>query len=446
MTPGLDGTAGLRGSFRHLPATFGLSVLLLAGPPPAAAQSNLLTVVCIGSEIAAVMGANQVPGTFRADEEIGYVTDVDPAYRQEAEQAVRDQLSNYARISCTWSGPADTHVMVVRFKAVFRRDDRMDPDDPRFTNFAIGFGTSWDDAEARATTLNERFATYQDGSRYGTVLQFRWGEAEEDPDRPVDPRPEPEDLFRDCDACPGMVVVPAGTFMMGSPDSEEGRERNEQPLHRVTIDSPFAVGAYEVTFGEWGACVLAGGCDAVETEDAEPEGDRYPVGSVTWVQAQAYVQWLSVETGERYRLLSEAEWEYVARAGTDGPRYWGDGEPGQCEHANAQDAEYLKRSPGRSAAACSDGYARAAPVGLYAANPFGLHDVLGNAREWTQDCWNPLYAGAPGDGSAWEEGQCTVRVVRGGSWGTSPLALRSAARSVNRINGSAGLRVARDLN
>ena len=430
---------------RLLPAVLALAPLSTAFPQPATAQPGLGAVVCIGSEPGVVAGGDP-DRTIPRDEEFGYVTDVDTVYMQEAEEAVREQLAGYPLIRCARSGPGDTHVVVVRFSAVVRRDDEVGPEDPRFTNFAIGFGASWGDAEARATTLNERFTTYNDGSSYGKFLQLRWGEVEADPDRPVVPRPEPEGLFRDCDACPGMVVAPAGTFTMGSPDSEEGRERNEQPLHQVTIGAPFAVGAYEVTFAEWAACELAGDCEVVRPDDGVEGRDRYPVG-VTWVQAQAYVAWLSAETGQRYRLLSEAEWEYVARAGTPGMRYWGDGEAGQCEHANAQDRVYLTERPSESAAACSDGYAGPAPVGLYVPNAFGLHDILGNRSEWTRDCWNPLYAGAPTDGSAWEAGNCGVRVVRGGGSGTPPAALRAAARSVQAIDyGRIGFRVARDLN
>ena len=440
--------AGSPGWLRLLSAAVALPALPFAHPLPAAAQSGPDAVVCVGGELEIVMGANQVPETFRRDVEMGYLTDVDPAYREQAEQAAREHLAGYARVWCEWSGPGDTHVMVVSFDAVFRRDDKVDPGDPRFTHFAIGYGTSWDGAEANATSLNERFTAYTDGSPFSTVLQLRWGEVEEDPDRPVAPRPEPEGLFRECEACPGMVVVPPGTFVMGSPDSEVGRARNEQPLRQVTIDAPFAVGAYEVTVGEWNACVLAGGCDAVEEEDDGQDRDRHPVSNVSWVAVQAYVRWLSAETGQAYRLLSEAEWEYVARAGTEGMRYWGGGASEQCEHANAQDTTYLRERPARNPAPCADGYTEAAPVGLYAPNAFGLHDILGNMSEWTQDCWNPSYSDAPRDGSPWEEGNCTVRVYRGGFWGTPPQALRAAARSAHPFDyaaGSPGFRVAREL-
>lgn len=449
MTCGATRPAAPARWLRFIAAALVPAAVPLAASGPAAAQYDLAAVVCVGSELEVVTGPNRVPVTVRKDEEYGYVTDFDPVYAEEAEQAVREHLAGYTEIRCERSGPGDTHLVVVRFSAVFRGDERVDPGDPGFTNFAIGFGTSWDGAEANATDLDQHFAAYNDGSGYDAVLQLRWGEVEEDPDRPVVPRPEPEGLFRDCEACPGMVVVPAGTFMMGSPASEEGRDGNERPQRRVTIGAPFAVGVYEVTAGEWGACVLAGRCDAIDEEDGGPDRDRYPVSNVSWVAVQAYVRWLSAETGHAYRMLTEAEWEYVARAGTEGMRYWEGGASEQCEHANARDMAYLRERPDRNPAPCSDGYTEAAPVGMYAPNAFGLHDILGNVSEWTRDCWNPGYSGAPSDGSAWEEGNCTVRVRRGGSWATPSRALRVTARSAHPFDyaaGSPGFRVARDLN
>ena len=161
--------------------------------------------------------------------------------------------------------------------------------------------------------------------------------------------------------------------------------------------------------------------------------------NVTWDDAQAYVSWLSQQTGARYRLLSEAEWEYVARAGSRTARYWGESELGQCRNANGEDP-YVS---------CSDGYLATAPVGSFAPNVFGLYDVIGNVYEWTQDCWNGSYAGAPTDGSAWQSGDCSGRVPRGGSWVSFPRNLRSAsrgrARSVFRED-FYGFRVARTFN
>ena len=244
-------------------------------------------------------------------------------------------------------------------------------------------------------------------------------------------------VFRDCEVCPVMVEVPAGSFMMGSPEPEPGPGSLEIPQHRVAIGLPFAVGVYEVTFAEWDACVGAGGCGG-HRPWGWGRGGR-PVMNVSWEDAQAYVQWLSRETGQRYRLLTEAEWEYVARAGTTTDRYWGQGEAGQCRYANGDDDD----------APCPDGYEFTAPVGSYQPNAFGLYDVLGNVTEWTEDCWNLDYSGAPVDGSAWRSGDCSRRVLRGGSWNYGPWVLRSALRS----GGSAGyrdddhgFRVARTIN
>ena len=245
--------------------------------------------------------------------------------------------------------------------------------------------------------------------------------------------------FQDCLKCPVMVVLPAGSFLMGSPESSEEAYSAERPQHRVTIESPFAVGVYEVTFAEWDACVDAGGCGGYSPPDYVREGDRYPVRGVNWDDAWAYTSWLSHETGETYRLLSEAEWEYMARAGTQTERYWGDEASDQCSHANG-DADDVE---------CSDRYEQEAPVGSFQANAWGLYDVLGNVWEWTEDCWNGNYSGAPADGSAWRTGDCSQRVLRGGSWDYFPRTLRSAYRSGNSAGSRIslnGFRVARTMN
>ena len=261
--------------------------------------------------------------------------------------------------------------------------------------------------------------------------------------------PETGEVFRECAGCPDMVVVPAGSFMMGSPDEEAGRYEDEGPQQRVTIHSRIAVGVYEVTFAEWETCALSGGCRAHWPGDAGwGRGDR-PVVNVNWEDAQAYVQWLSTETGQQYRLLSEAEWEYVARAGTQTARHWGGSDSGQCQYANGADAAALAEYPDWTTISCNDGYIRTAPVGLFQPNGFGLYDVLGNVWEWTQDCWNASYSGAPTDGSAWSSGDCSLRVLRGGSWLSAPGNLRSAYRygdSAESRDSVSGFRVARTLN
>ena len=252
---------------------------------------------------------------------------------------------------------------------------------------------------------------------------------------------EPGTVFSDCAACPEMVVVPAGSFMMGSPGGEQGRLEREGPRHRVTIGLPFAVGVYEVTFAEWDACVAAGGCRGYRPEDEGWGRGSRPVINVSWEDAREYLRWLSRETGKQYRLLTEAEWEYVARAGTQTARYWEASESGQCRYANGDDGLWV--------VSCSDGYVWTAPVGMFRPNGFGLYDVLGNVGEWTQDCWNESYSGAPVDGSAWLSGDCSRRVRRGGSWYTGPYELRSAYR--NRLSAGnrhefSGFRVARTMN
>ena len=271
--------------------------------------------------------------------------------------------------------------------------------------------------------------------------------------------------FRDCPECPEMAVVPAGSFLMGSPDTEVGRLSHEGPVHRVTIRSPFAVGVHEVTFAEWDACASSGGCQGLRPSDNGWGRGQRPVINVSWDDAKSYVQWLSSRTSERYRLLSESEWEYMARAETRTARWWGEGESVQCSHANGTDAELPPDcigilgefiQCGRDAASegfswmvgCSDGHSHTASVGSFRANAWGLYDVLGNVFEWTEDCWNGNRRSGPSDGSAYEHGDCNLRVLRGGAWGSKPRYLRSASRSrstTSERNSDVGFRVARTL-
>ena len=287
---------------------------------------------------------------------------------------------------------------------------------------------------------------------------------------------EPETPFQ----APVMVRVPPGSFMMGSPDSEADRLDNEGPVHEVTIAYSFAVGKYEVTRGEFARFVA-------ETDYApdnrcwlEPttgwstehnwrnpgfsQTDNHPVVCMTWFDAKAYVAWLSEKTGDEYRLLTETEWEYVARAGTTTPWYWGDSSERQCRYANARDAS-TRRS---GAVGCNDGYAYTAPVGSYQENLFGVHDMSGNVFEWVEDCGNtyrclPSYepgtdrdgnATPPVDGSAWPEWGTWHRARRGGSWGDQSERIRSAYRGAYDDGGSivpsfpgnqGGFRIARTL-
>jgi formylglycine-generating enzyme required for sulfatase activity len=218
--------------------------------------------------------------------------------------------------------------------------------------------------------------------------------------------------FRDCAvACPAMVVIPAGKFTIGSSENEVGRTAGEGPRHEVTITKPLAVSRYEVTFDQWDACVAEAGCP--HAEDAWGRGTM-PVINVSWDDAKLYVAWLSRLTGEEYRLLSEAEWEYAARAGSNTAYSWGDG-------------------PGTGNANCNGcggaAMLQTVPVGSFRPNAFGLFDMQGNVWEWVEDVWHDSYVGAPVDGSAWlRGGDGNYRVIRGGSWHNETELVRAAVR------------------
>jgi formylglycine-generating enzyme required for sulfatase activity len=243
---------------------------------------------------------------------------------------------------------------------------------------------------------------------------------------------KPKDPFKECTDCPEMIVVPAGSFMMGSPETEKDRSENERPQHNVTIAKPFAVAKYELTFAEWDACVAHGDCLPHVSDSGWGRG-RQPAINVSWHDAQSYVAWLSRITGKEYRLLSEAEYEYAARAGTQTAYPWGD-EIGK-NNANC----------GRCGSQWDS--KQTAPVGSFAANGFGLYDMVGNVFEWVEDCYHNSYNGAPADGAAWTGSDCTNRVVHGGFWMGSPGYLRSAYRSrgISVSRDGVGFRVARTL-
>jgi formylglycine-generating enzyme required for sulfatase activity len=280
-------------------------------------------------------------------------------------------------------------------------------------------------------------------------------------------------VIKDCADCPEMVMIPAGQFVMGATSIEEEREKlpdslrnRSQPTHQVNVSS-FMAGRYEVTVGQYRAFALAtnrssaGGCFAWNGTKNEndlakdwrntgfPQNDSHPVACVSWEDSIAYVQWLRQKTGKDYRLLTEAEWEYSARAGTTTARFWGEDGNVSCSFANGADTKAKMIVHGASnwpVANCDDGYAYTAPVGSYKPNAFGLYDMLGNVWEWTQDCLNENYVGAPSDGSAWTKGDCSRRVLRGGSWDYYPQHLRSAFRARNAATNRGnfnGFRVAR---
>ena len=229
---------------------------------------------------------------------------------------------------------------------------------------------------------------------------------------------KPGTRFRDCTECPEMVVVPAGTYIMGSPSGEEGRYDDEGPEHQVTVEESFAVGIFEVTFGEWEACVNGGGCAGYRPYSSDCGPGSMPVVRVSWTDAQAYVSWLSSRTGKEYRLLSESEWEYAARAGTNTPYHTG--ATISTDEANYNGYSFYGSGENRF---CTT------PVGAFRPNAFGVYDVHGNVSEWVEDCWNEDYVGAPTDGSAWLTGDCQRRTLRGGSWESGPEDVRTATRS-----------------
>lgn len=236
-----------------------------------------------------------------------------------------------------------------------------------------------------------------------------------------------KDEFRDCPTCPLMVSLKKGAFSMGSNSSDP----SEKPAHAVTINAAYAIGKYEVTVEEWNACATAGDCPRIATDAARPKA---PVRDVSWDDVQAYAKWLTKTTGKPYRLPTEAEWEYAARAGTS-TRYWwgnqmrqGNGNCKDCGQPWQQDMP--------------------APVGSFAANPYGLHDMNGSVWEWVSDCWHSSYKGAPSTGKSWDEPNCRVRVIRGGSWREGadymPTTTRFKYDSTVRQSQN-GFRVAREM-
>ncbi len=279
-------------------------------------------------------------------------------------------------------------------------------------------------------------------------------------------------LLWDCALCPQMVVVPAGSFTIGSPPDEPGREPDEGPQRRIMLAEPFAVSRFEITRGEYEAFVratdrpLRRGCltdraklgewaphpDTTLRDPGFPQQDNHPALCVSWDDAQAYVAWLNARTDGGYRLLSEAEWEYVARAGTTTAFPWGAGADTGCADANLGDAtmhgRYAKVLDDYPLAACRDGALNTAPVGSYRANGFGLYDLIANAGEWVDDCVTTSYDRLPADGSADRTGDCSRRIVRGGSWGSQIKDTRVANRTrypASHVDDSIGIRVAKTL-
>jgi len=294
-----------------------------------------------------------------------------------------------------------------------------------------------------------------------------------DPGPPLTPG-----AVRDCPQCPELMTIPAGDFVLGTSadNPESSAATGETPPVAVTMHRPYSMSRTEVTVAQFrafvatteyaaepgcrvwldGAWVLSRQHDWRDPGFADAQADTEPVVCVSWDDARAYVEWLSKTTGHRYRLPSEAEWEYAARGGTSTPRYWGDRDSGEndlvatvCDYANVYDISAAQAQPYPwPNARCTDRYVGLAPVGSFKPNAFDLVDMIGNAREWVQDCYTTSYVGRPADARAWEwAGGCEDRVVRGGSYASPPERSRSAARGGERQitrQQDLGFRVARD--
>ncbi|MCY3621770.1 MAG: SUMF1/EgtB/PvdO family nonheme iron enzyme [Gammaproteobacteria bacterium] len=267
---------------------------------------------------------------------------------------------------------------------------------------------------------------------------------------PYDVRPGRR--FRDSLASGGegplLVVIGAGTFRMGS----TGGSADETPVRTVDVAQPFAIGVFETTRGDYDRFRVAQGLPEATSSSADGDDSlppeslaRLPVTRLSWRNSKDYVAWLSKETGHRYRLPSEAEWEYVARAGSTGRYYFGADPTMLCAHANIADSTYAITYPKPGVAACSDGALRVAVVGGRSVNPFGVHDILGNVEEWVADCWRDNYKGAPPDQSA-RNGDCPAHVLRGGAWDSLPHESTVSVRSTStRGSSTRGVRVVREL-
>ena len=270
-------------------------------------------------------------------------------------------------------------------------------------------------------------------------------------------------VFRDCPTCPLMKVLPAGDFMQGSAPHDMGAQPFEMPQHKTTIAQAFAAGVYEVTVSEFAdfvadtqveprACNTYDGTwhmDAAVTWKNAVEGQiaSFPVSCVSWQDAKDYAAWLSKRTHQNYRLLSASEWEYAARAGSAAQQPWSN-PASACTYGNLADQTAARHFSGWTSVPCADNYVESAPVGSFAANAFGLYDLLGNVFEWTEDCWTPDYQNAPTDGSPRLDGDCSQHELRGGSWFTQPDFVRTAYRNsfaAEYRSTSVGFRLRREM-
>lgn len=264
----------------------------------------------------------------------------------------------------------------------------------------------------------------------------------------------PGEIFTDCDACPDMVVVPSGTAMLGAEPHEANKKAGDIPLRSVVISYNLAVAKTEVTRAQFRAFIEDSGYQVVETgcntwannrilgfvknhrwdNPGYPQTEQHPVVCVSHDDAQAYATWLAEKAGKPYRLPSSTEFEYATRAGTRGPWFWGTANADACEYANVADNVFRRNFQYAPVFNCDDGYEYTAPAASYTANPWGLHDMLGNAWEWTADCLHRDMAKIPTDGRPWleaDDGECDRRVPRGGSWVSGTDWVRAAAQAAD---------------
>ena len=283
------------------------------------------------------------------------------------------------------------------------------------------------------------------------------------PAAPAVSAPKPGTVMRDCPDCPALTVLPAGRFEQGSAASAAGTGSFEKPLHAVAIAYPLAMSTNAVTVDQFRDFVTATGrnmqgCDIYDGDwrhrpdngwdnPGFAQSGSHPVTCASWNDAKAYAAWLTAKTGHRYRLPSASEWEYAARAGDAAVQPWPDASTA-CAGANVADQSAVRRYPGWAVFACDDGYVFTAPVGTFRPNTFGLNDMLGNVFQWTEDCWNPDYAGAPVDGSARADGDCSERELRGGSWFSNPAYVRANYRNhfgADYRTSTVGIRLVREI-
>ena len=414
-----------------------LALVLASGIPPAAAQFGSGTVVCVGSETR-THEAKPIRRVYTEDKEIVYRTGVDSDQREQMEGALRAELGSYPEVWCAWSDPGDDHAVVVSYTGVLRQDLTVDPDDPRFEAFSVGFGQNFDEAESEATTVSRRFSTYNDGSGYEVLLRERWsGAAREDGQRelphaadatliePVAPaqQSQAEPRAGEMREFAGMefVWVPPGEFVMGAESEYAGSD--EQPLTRVRISRGYWLGRYEVTQGQWRAVM---GNNPSYFDEC---GLDCPVEQVSWEDAQGFIQALNTRergSGARYRLPTEAEWEYAARAGTRGDTY-----AGALTDPHGRDPVLY-----RIAWFGENSGFRTQPVGKKLPNAWGLHDMLGNVWEWVQDWYGEYPGGSATDPAGPFAG--SGRVDRGGGWSNVARHCRSSNRSDDSPGGRYG--------